>query len=266
MYSIHARNNIGIHDRSPFSAILYTIIHDKAYDFDNLNSVFAQIAELDLIKPHEKFLVVLPNPENFTLVLDLMIKRANNIDELTEDYIYRQYKVFFEFAKYFHLPTFEVSHKAGEILPSIELLYNNVVYLFNSSIFMSTPISKTYVSDASYDLTLQHDYLIRPFEKVKLMFNETIVIPLNYAGFLCARSSINLHGCLRIGLIDASFNGQLSAVFVADSEKVSFNKGERVGQVVIFPIANQLPVIVSPKSLLPSVFRGQNCFGSTGKF
>lgn len=88
MYSIHARNNIGIHDRSPFSVILYTIIRDKAYDLDNLNSVFKQIAELDLIKPHEKFLVILPNPENFALVLNLMIKRANNIDELTEDYIY----------------------------------------------------------------------------------------------------------------------------------------------------------------------------------
>lgn len=265
MYSIQARTNIGIHDRSPFSVILYNIIRDKLYDFNNLSETFKQIAELGLIKPHEKFLVILPNPENFTLVVNLMKKRNNKIDELTEDYVYRQYKVFFEFAKFFSLPTFEVSHETDKISHCIELLHNNVAYLFNSSIFMSSPISKAYVSDAAYDLTLQRNYSIRPYQKVKLAFNERIVIPLNYAGFLCARSSINVHGSLRIGLIDAAYNGQLFAVFVADSDEVVFSKGERVAQLVIFPVAN-LPVTVSSESLLPSLFRGKNCFGSSGQF
>lgn len=148
---------------------------------------------------------------------------------------------------------------------SITVLYNNVVYLYSSSIFMFAPISKAYDADAAHDLSLDRDYLIRPFEKVKLVFNEKIVIPVNFAAFLCTRSLINLCGCLRVGLVDAPYSGQLSAIFIADSEEVAFKKDQRVAQLVILPTV-QLPVIVSPEALLPSLNRGQNCLGSTGKF
>lgn len=266
MHSIRSRNNVGIHDRSPFAVLLYSIIRDKSFDLNELDVVFKQILELDLIKSNENFLIILPNPNDFQLVLNLMIKRNNNIDELSLEYVDRQYKVFFKFGKFFNLPTFTVSHEIDQISQSQKLLYNNIVYLYNSSVFMSVPISKSYISDAAFDLTLEQDYLIKPLEKVKLLFVEKIVIPLDHAGFLCARSSINSFGCLRIGLIDATFNGQLSAVFIADQQEVSFKKGQRVAQLVIFPIASQLPVVVSAKSLLPSLFRGKNCFGSTGQF
>lgn len=263
MYSIQSRNsNTGIYDRSPFSVLLYSIILDKFFDLSKLCNVFDQIANLGLIKPNEKFLILLPKPENFPLVLELMIKRRNNIDELTIDYISRQTTVFHEFAKYFKLPTFFVDH--SNISDSLNILHNNVTYLFNSTIYMSRSLEKSYPSDAAYDLTLSSDYTILPHKKATLCFNERIVIPINYAGFLCARSSINILGALRIGLIDATFNGQLSAVFKADDAVVGFQKDQRVAQLVIFPIGNRLPTVVS--SLLPSLLRGEGSFGSTGQF
>lgn len=208
-------------------------------NFNNLGVVFKQLSDLDLFNSIEQFLIILPKPENFTLVLEFMKKRSNNIDVLTVEYIQRQYTVFFEFAKSFGLPTFFVSHESKEgIEQSLQSMYNNVVYLFSSSIFMSEPISKPYPSDTAYDLTLSHDILALPKEKVKLVFNEIIVIPVNYAGLLCARSSLNLLGCLRIGLIDTTYNGRLTAVFIADDQEVRLKQGQRVAQLVIFPTAS----------------------------
>lgn len=267
MHSIRCRGTAGIYDRSPFSVILYKIIHDKTFDFNNLGLVFKQISDLKLIKTNEQFLIILPQPANFHLVLEHMKKRSNNIDILNIDYIQRQFHVFYEFSKFFGLPTFFVSHQDNEhIEQSIRLLYNNALYLYNSSLFMTTEISKPYSSDAGYDLTLKQDLLVTPYEKVKLIFNERIVIPVNYAGILCGRSSLNLYGCLRVGVIDATYNGELSAIFVADGEEVSLKQGQRIAQLVIFPIASKLPVTVTNVSQLPALQRGQNCFGSSGQF
>lgn len=264
MYSIKNRNKAGIYDRSPFAVILYSIIRDKSFNLDNLSTTFNQIKQLNLIDCNEKFLILLPEPSNFPIVLELMIKRGNNIDELTEDYISRQYKVFFEFAKFFSFPTFIVNHDPNHIKDSQNLLYNNVVYLFSSTIYMSTSVTKAYPSDAAFDLTLADDYCIKPSQKVKLLFREKIVIPINFAGLICARSSINQVGCLRVGVVDATFNGQLSAIFIADGEELSFKKNQRIAQLIIFPIASQLPVIISAN--LPNLLRGQNSYGSTGQF
>lgn len=68
MYCMKNQNSLGIHERSPFGVILYGIINLK-----NLNGVFEQITDLSLLTSAQKFLVILFKPENFSLVLQMII-------------------------------------------------------------------------------------------------------------------------------------------------------------------------------------------------
>jgi dUTP pyrophosphatase len=64
------------------------------------------------------------------------------------------------------------------------------------------------------------------------------------------------------GTIDSDFRGEIKLILInLGSSVVTLNKGERVGQLVICPVARAELVVVSS---LEQTERGEGGFGSTG--
>ncbi len=89
-------------------------------------------------------------------------------------------------------------------------------------------------------------------------------IPIGYVGMDKSKSGLNTkNGILTEGVIDAGYTGSICAsIYNHSNHSVMFEKGDKVTQIVIMPIANcELKQVDS----LSDTDRGENGFGSTGK-
>lgn len=121
--------------------------------------------------------------------------------------------------------------------------------------------------DAGADITTRIDFTLKPGERALIPTGLAIAIPYGYAAFVHPRSGLAIkHGVSMVntpGTIDAGFRGELQIILINHdlTEAISFNKGDRIAQLVIQKVesANFLEV-----DELPDSERAAGGFGSTG--
>ena len=93
-----------------------------------------------------------------------------------------------------------------------------------------------------------------------------LAIPEGHAGLILPRSGLALkHGITVLnapGLIDAGYRGEIQVLLINHgTEPVTLERGERIAQLVIQPVA-QARLVETER--LPDSSRGESGFGSTG--
>lgn len=93
-----------------------------------------------------------------------------------------------------------------------------------------------------------------------------VEIPEGYVGLIFPRSSIrktSLRLSNAVGVIDSDYTGPIGFTFdITKSSGISYNVGDRIGQLVIVPYVEVIPREVKK---LKTTSRGTGGFGSTGK-
>jgi dUTP pyrophosphatase len=94
-----------------------------------------------------------------------------------------------------------------------------------------------------------------------------VAIPDGYAGLVLPRSGhAARHGVGVVnspGLVDSGYRGEISVILVNHgSEPVSFERGERIAQLMITPVPTVELVEVA---MLDETARGEGGFGSSGR-
>ena len=91
-----------------------------------------------------------------------------------------------------------------------------------------------------------------------------VEIPKGYVGFLKSKSGLNVnHDIISEGVIDSGYTGSIIVKLRNTSNKIkTFNKGDKITQLVILPIETPEIVLVGN---FKETERGDKGFGSTGK-
>jgi dUTP pyrophosphatase len=94
-----------------------------------------------------------------------------------------------------------------------------------------------------------------------------VAIPEGFAGLVTPRSGLAVkHGVGIVnspGLVDSGYRGELTVLLVNHGDSpLKILRGDRIGQLVVVPVANQEFEIVDE---LPDSVRGEGGFGSTGR-
>src|ERR1700676_2443628 len=121
--------------------------------------------------------------------------------------------------------------------------------------------------DAGADLITAVDVELAPGERALLRTGLAIALPDGYAAFVQPRSGLAArHGVTIVnapGTVDAGYRGEIRVTLLNTdtAESVSFQRGDRIAQLVIQRVA--LPVFHEVDTL-PGASRGDGGFGSTG--
>jgi dUTP pyrophosphatase len=108
--------------------------------------------------------------------------------------------------------------------------------------------------------------LIAPGERKLIPTGVRVAIPTGYEGQVRPRSGLAIkYGVGMVnspGTIDSDYRGEISLILINHGqETVSFLAGERIGQLVICPVAKAHFVVMET---LDETYRGEKGFGSTG--
>ena len=117
------------------------------------------------------------------------------------------------------------------------------------------------------DLEAAWGYEIESGKQVMVDTGTAIAIPTNFVGLLLPRSSlcnkIGLTLVNSVGVIDSDYRGVIKFCYKnTGRHKVTIKKGERIGQLVITPVAVANFIGVTK---LKGTERGGSGFGSTGQ-
>ncbi len=120
---------------------------------------------------------------------------------------------------------------------------------------------------AGMDLRSTVDVALTPGERKLVPTGLRMAIPEGYEGQVRPRSGLALkHGIGMVnapGTIDSDYRGEIGVLLInLGQETVTFQKGERIAQLVICPIARAR---LLPMEELEQTVRGAGGFGSTGK-
>lgn len=120
--------------------------------------------------------------------------------------------------------------------------------------------------DAGVDLRARDSGLLDPGERAMIPTGIAVAIPAGHVGLVAPRSGLAVrHGISVVngpGIIDAGFRGELHVVAInLSSETWTYERGDRVGQLVVVPFVRQELHEVDE---LPDSERGAGGFGSTG--
>ena len=120
---------------------------------------------------------------------------------------------------------------------------------------------RAHTNDAGLDVYLLNRFVLRPNETQALPLGFGIQLPIGYLGAIYPRSGHAKRGIIsQIAPIDSGYTGEIHAIVTNTSnQNVILEKGERVGQLVIYPIAIVDLEVDELKQ------RGNNAFNSTGK-
>lgn len=93
-----------------------------------------------------------------------------------------------------------------------------------------------------------------------------VEIPEGYVGLIYPRSSIRKYDLAlsnSVGVIDSGYRGEIQFTFkkLAGLDSVKYHIGDRIGQLIILPYPNIVPV---ESDELSDTVRGERGFGSTG--
>ena len=127
--------------------------------------------------------------------------------------------------------------------------------------------ARAHPGDAGLDLTAVEACDLPPGGRAAVPTGLAVAIPEGHAGLVVPRSGLaRRHGVTVAnapGLIDAGYRGELIVVLVNLGDAPHrVEPGERIGQLVVVPIALSAPVEV--EELPDSDGRGEGGFGSTG--
>ena len=120
---------------------------------------------------------------------------------------------------------------------------------------------------AGLDLRCATDFSLQPMERKLIPTGVRMAIPHGYEGQVRPRSGLALkHGISMVntpGTVDSDYRGEIQVLLInLGHDAVTFQKGERIAQMVISPVIQaELEVVNS----LEETDRGEGGFGSTGK-
>jgi len=121
--------------------------------------------------------------------------------------------------------------------------------------------------DAGLDLRASESVTLEPGERRLVPTGLAVAIPEGHAGFVLPRSGLAMHRGVTVlnapGLIDSGYRGELKVLLINHgAEAVSIDRGERIAQLVVQPVARARLV---EEERLPDSARGEGGFGSTGR-
>ena len=121
--------------------------------------------------------------------------------------------------------------------------------------------------DAGLDLRASESVTLEPGERRLVPTGLAVAIPEGHAGFVLPRSGLAMHRGVTVlnapGLIDSGYRGELKVLLINHgAEAVSIERGERIAQLVVQPVARARLV---EGERLPDSARGEGGFGSTGR-
>ncbi len=124
--------------------------------------------------------------------------------------------------------------------------------------------TRAHADDAGLDLYNLEDILLEPQNGKLAKTGIAIALPAGHVGLVADRSSLAKRGIKTAGgVIDAGYRGEIHIMlWNISSETIQLKRGERVAQLLIFPIAT--PAVVEVNSL-DETQRGVKGFGSSGK-
>jgi dUTP pyrophosphatase len=119
---------------------------------------------------------------------------------------------------------------------------------------------------AGMDLACLENLDLQPMERKLVPTGIRIAVPQGYEAQVRPRSGLALrHGITVVnspGTIDSDYRGEIKLILInLGSEPVQFRKGERIGQLVLCPVARAELLVVES---LDGTERGDGGFGSTG--
>ena len=121
--------------------------------------------------------------------------------------------------------------------------------------------------DAGLDLRASESVTLEPGERRLVPTGLAVAIPEGHAGFVLPRSGLAMHRGVTVlnapGLIDSGYRGEIKVLLINHgAEAVSIDRGERIAQLVVQPVARARLV---EEERLPDSARGEGGFGSTGR-
>jgi len=119
---------------------------------------------------------------------------------------------------------------------------------------------------AGMDLTSTEDVELKPLERKLVGTGIRLAIPAGFEGQIRPRSGLAVrHGISMVnspGTIDSDYRGEIKILLINLGDSVvKFAQGERIGQLVICPVAR---ADWQPVASLDDTIRGSGGFGSTG--
>ncbi|MGP8001476.1 MAG: dUTP diphosphatase [Streptosporangiaceae bacterium] len=127
--------------------------------------------------------------------------------------------------------------------------------------------ARSHPGDAGVDLMAATDVDLAPGARAVVPTGVAIALPDGYAAFVHPRSGLAARQGVTIvnapGTVDAGYRGEIRVTLLNTdpAEAVSFQRGDRIAQLVIQRVA--APVFHEVDSL-PGSARGEHGFGSTG--
>jgi dUTP pyrophosphatase len=122
-----------------------------------------------------------------------------------------------------------------------------------------------HVGDAGLDLFSVMECVLKGGEARAISTGIQVAIPDGYVGLIWDKSGISLKNIHRLaGVVDSGYRGEIKVVMTnLSTEAFSIEKGMKIAQMLIQPIVK---VKVVDSEVLDDTTRGENGFGSTGKF
>lgn len=124
--------------------------------------------------------------------------------------------------------------------------------------------TRAHSTDAGLDLYCPFFAMVPPHGRSVIDTGVRVGIPAGYVGKLESKSGLMRNaGLTTRGTIDAGYTGTIQVVVFNHSDSAyTFNAGDKVTQLVIYPIVTPTPIQVE---LVDKTERGDDGFGSTGK-
>ena len=125
--------------------------------------------------------------------------------------------------------------------------------------------TRAHSDDAGLDLYGLEDVTLPPAQGKVARTGIAIALPRGFVGLVADRSSMAKRGVKTSGgVIDAGYRGELHIVlWNISAEAVHLKAGERIAQLLIFPIAT--PAVNEVQEFDHVTERGAKGFGSSGK-
>jgi dUTP pyrophosphatase len=126
---------------------------------------------------------------------------------------------------------------------------------------------RSHPGDAGADLVAAVDIELAPGQRAVVPTGMAIALPDGYAAFVHPRSGLAArHGVTIVnapGTVDAGYRGEIRVTLLNTdaTESVSFQRGDRIAQLVIQRVARP---VFHEVDTLPGSSRGDGGFGSTG--
>jgi len=124
--------------------------------------------------------------------------------------------------------------------------------------------TRAHAEDAGMDLYGLEDVVLGPGQGKMARTGIAMAIPTGFVGMIADRSSLGKKGVKTAGgIVDAGYRGEVQVIlWNLTQEEIRLGKGERIAQMLIYPIAT--PAIREVQNL-DETQRGAGGFGSTGR-